>query len=132
MKAWLALPLMLGLAACMPAAPVELSAEEASELRMAIGNRAPGRPVSCVSQRELRGNRSVGEGAIIFETIGNDIYVNRPAAGCPEIRLGRTLVTRTTGSQLCRGDIADVVDLVSNTSFGGCALGDFIPYRRDP
>ena len=89
-----------------------------------------GPTVSCVPQRDLRGNRSVGEGAIIFDGPGNLIYVNRPPAGCPDMRFGRALITRTTSSRLCAGDIVTVADLTSGSEYGGCGLGEFTPYRR--
>lgn len=99
----------------------------AQELR---GYAQSGPPESCVSQRNLRSNRSVGEGAIIFEGPGSLLYVNRPSAGCPDLNFGRTLISRTTSSRLCRGDIVTVADLTSGAEFGGCGLGDFVPYRR--
>ena len=99
----------------------------AEELR---GFAQAGPTVSCVSQRDLGSNRSVGEGAIIFDPPGDLLYVNRPPAGCPSMEFGRTLITRTTSSRLCRGDIVTVADLVSGSEFGGCGLGDFTPYRR--
>jgi hypothetical protein len=99
----------------------------AQELR---GRVQAGPSVSCVSQRNLRGNRSVGEGAIIFEGPGALVYVNRPPAGCPSLNSGRTLITRTTSSQLCAGDIVTVADLTSGSQYGSCGLGEFTPYRR--
>ncbi len=96
----------------------------------ALAGRSEGPAVSCINQRGLRGNRSLGEGVILFEGRGDTLYVNRPAAGCPVLDFGRALVTRTTSTQLCRGDIATVVDPISGFSHGSCALGDFTPYRR--
>src|SRR5687767_12610907 len=58
---------------------------------------------SCVNHRDLGGNKSVGD-AILFTGKGGRLYVNRPAGGCSNINLGRALVTRTTSTQLCRGD----------------------------
>ena len=84
---------------------------------------------SCVSHRKLGGNKSVGD-AILFHGQTGRVYVNRPPGGCPNVNLGRSLVTRTTGSRLCRGDIATVVDPVSGASYGGCGLGEFVPYKR--
>lgn len=84
---------------------------------------------SCVNHRDLGGNKSVGD-AILFSGNSGRVYVNRPAGGCANINLGRSLVTRTTSSQLCRGDIATVVDPVSGASYGGCGLGEFVPYKR--
>ena len=81
--------------------------------------------------RDLRGNRSFGEGAIVFDgPTRATLYVNRPSGGCPDLGFGRALVTRTPSTRLCQGDIATVVDLSSRTSFGACGLGEFTPYRR--
>ena len=93
------------------------------------GYEQAGPAMSCVSQRSLGGNKSVGD-AILFHGTTGRLYVNRPAGGCPSMNLGRSLVTRTTSSQLCRGDIATVVDPVSGATYGGCGLGDFVPYKR--
>jgi hypothetical protein len=85
---------------------------------------------SCVQLRTLGGNRSAGEGAIIFDGPGRRIYVNRPPAGCPELRHGRSLQIRTSSGQLCRGDIATVFDPAGGFTYGACGLGDFTPYER--
>lgn len=89
-----------------------------------------GAPTSCVRQRDLRGNRSAGEGAIIFDGPGSLIYVNRPRGGCPMLGANRALLTRTPSTRLCEGDIATVFDPVSSLEYGGCGLGEFTPYRR--
>ncbi len=120
----------LAAAACAPAAPLEMTEAAQSQLAEELRGRVAGPPVSCVSQHLLRGNRSIGEGAIIFDSTSNLLYVNRPPAGCPELRHGRALVTRTSTGQLCRGDIASVLDTASGMQFGSCGLGDFTPYRR--
>jgi hypothetical protein len=130
MKKLLLLPLAALSAACVPSEPIELSAEEQTELAAELRGRTAGPTVSCVNQRDLRGNRSVGEGVILFDGPGDLIYVNRPAAGCPLLDSSRALVTRTTSTQLCRGDIATVIDPVTNFQYGACGLGDFTPYRR--
>lgn len=106
------------------------TASEAS-LSTALRDYEPaGPPVSCVQTRELGGNHSAGD-AIVFEgTTRSRLFVNRPAAACPDIGSGRALQTRTFTNQLCRGDIATVFDPVSGITFGGCGLGDFQPYRR--
>jgi hypothetical protein len=124
----------LGLAAACTAnepADPRVAQTQAEQLSRALAGYEPaGPPTSCVQLRDLRGNRSAGD-AIIFEGATNStLYVNRPPGGCPSLDFGRALVTRSTTSQLCRGDIADVVDPVSRTTYGGCGLGDFEPYRR--
>jgi hypothetical protein len=95
------------------------------------GYEQSGPAVSCVNRRDLGSNRSAGEGAIIFEgRTRSRIWVNRPAGGCPSLEFNRTLITSAPSSQLCSGDIARVVDLGSSVEHGGCALGEFTPYRR--
>ena len=130
MKKMLAISLVALGGACVPAEPIGLSPAEQAEFAEATRGYTAGPATNCVNLRDIRGNRSIGEGVILFEGLGNALYVNRPAAGCPEVRPGRTLVTRTSSGQLCRGDIATVVDPVSGIEYGGCGLGDFIPYRR--
>jgi hypothetical protein len=98
-----------------------------AELR---GYEPAGPPVSCVSMRTLQGNRSIGEGAIVFDGPSGRKWVNRPPAGCPSLEFGRALQVRTSSSQLCRNDIVTVLDPVSGSQYGSCGLGDFEPYRR--
>lgn len=110
---------------------VDMAANDEATLAAQLRGYEPaGPPVQCVSMRDLRGNRSAGEGAIVFSGTGGRLWVNRPAAGCPDLGFSRALRTRTTGTRLCRGDIATVFDPVARTEFGGCGLGDFEPYRR--
>ncbi|HMJ92654.1 MAG TPA: hypothetical protein VK472_01000 [Allosphingosinicella sp.] len=93
------------------------------------GYEQAGPAMSCVNHRDLGGNKSVGD-AILFSGHSGRLFVNRPAGGCTNMNFGRTLVTRTSSARLCRGDIATVVDPVSGFSYGGCGLGDFVPYKR--
>jgi len=100
----------------------------AAELR---GYEPDGPALSCVNLRSLAGNRSAGEGAIVFSgTTRSRLYVTRPPSGCPQMQFGRSLQIRTTSSQLCRGDIATVVEPSFGGDYGSCSLGDFEPYRR--
>jgi hypothetical protein len=120
------------LASCTDERPADMVANDETRLAATLADyEQSGPPVSCVNQRDLHGNRSVGEGAIIFEgATSAALWVNRPPAGCPSLDSGRALITRTTSTQLCRGDIATVFDPVARISYGGCGLGDFTPYRR--
>ena len=122
----------LGVAGCANQEALErMDAETDAALAEELNGWAQaGPPQNCVSQRMLRSNRSVGEGAIIFEASSDRVFVNRPPAGCPGIRFGRALSTRTTSSQLCAGDIATVFDPVSGSEYGSCGLGEFTPYQR--
>src|SRR3712207_4387379 len=109
MKTHALFPLLALCAGCTAGgeAPAEMSATAQSRLAEELRGYTAGPTLSCVSQRDLRGNRSVGEGAILFNgRTRSTIYVNRPPAGCPELDTSRALITRTTGTQLCSGDIA--------------------------
>ena len=129
----LALPLLAGLVAgCMAQEPVELSPAAQTRLAQELEGRTAGPSQACVPQQTLRGNRSIGDGVMLFDGPGEIVYVNRPAGGCPSLEFGRALVTRSISSQLCRGDIVTVVDPTTGTEYGGCGLGDFVPYRRAP
>jgi hypothetical protein len=117
--------------ACMGGSPPEPSPRALAELDDALQGRVAQPPRHCVSQRDLGGNRSIGEQAILFGGRTNRIvYVNRPPGGCPDISGGRALRVRTTSSQLCAGDIVEVFDTANNISFGSCGLGDFTPYKK--
>jgi hypothetical protein len=110
---------------------VDMAANDEATLAAQLRGFEPdGPPVNCVASRDLRGNRSAGESAIVFTGAGGRLWVNRPSAGCPDLRSSRALRTRTPSTRLCRGDIATVFDPVSRFEYGGCGLGDFEPYRR--
>jgi hypothetical protein len=131
----LAAPLaLLGAGCAADDGEAAAEAEARTETRLAAelrGFEPDGPPVSCVNLRSLGGNRSAGEGAIVFSgNTSSRLYVNRPAGGCPQMQFGRSLQVRTTSSQLCRGDIATVVEPSFGGDFGSCPLGDFEPYRR--
>ena len=136
MKKILALSFVALTAGCMMDEPMEMSRQEVSRgsesLAAALGDRVQGGPAqACVSERALQGNRSAGEGAILFDTTTSGlVYVNRPDGGCPELTGGRALRLRTPSTRVCRGDIVSVFDPLSEFDYGSCALGDFVPYRR--
>ena len=133
MKQALILASAAALLAAGCATDVDHEARSEDEARLAeelAGYEQSGPARACVAMRDLGGNRSAGEAAIIFGGTGRNLWVNRPAAGCPKLGVGQALQTRTSGTQLCSGDIATVFDTTNGMSYGGCALGEFTPYRR--
>jgi hypothetical protein len=127
----LILVLVLTTAACAQQGPMAMTAQQDLDFQKAIAGRTPGPPQSCVQQRLLQGNKTYGQSVIVFgDTADSMIYLNRPPAGCPELRGHAALRTRTTTDQLCRNDIVTVFDPTTGIEFGGCGLGDFVPYRR--
>jgi len=106
-------------------------AQAQAGLTAALAGYSAGETSNCVNARDLQGNRSFGEQAILFDGTGGRLYLNRPN-NCPTLGAGRTLRVRIDSTRLCSGDMADVVDLSSGVNYGGCALGDFTQYRRTP
>ena len=78
----------------------------------------------------MRSTRIVDESAIIYELSSKRWLVNFPAGGCSALRPDRVLVTRTPSDELCRGDIARIIDPPTPIEYGSCGLGDFVPYTR--
>jgi hypothetical protein len=127
----LSLAALAALTACTAQGAPQMDADQQASLDQVLSGYTAEPTVSCIESRNLQGNRSFGEGVILFEgPTRSTLYVNRPPAGCPELRPGRALQVRTTVSRLCRGDIVTVFDPVAGIQYGGCGLGDFTPYRR--
>ena len=128
------LPTLLLLAACTPTArDLERQADAEAGARAALerelAGRVPGRPQSCVSQLELRGSLKAYGDTLVYAA-GPDRLVNRTSGGCERVGNDAILVTRTSSSQLCRGDIATTLDQTARFQNGSCSLGDFVRYRR--
>ena len=128
--------LFLGSAALIAAIglPAAAQAPEATTLTPkvaeALAGRTAGKPVSCVRLREVRSTQIVDESAIIYKLNNKKWLVNFPSGGCASLRPERALVTSTPSTNLCRGDIARVIDPPTPIEYGSCGLGDFVPYSR--
>ncbi|MEE4350725.1 MAG: hypothetical protein V2J26_10885 [Pacificimonas sp.] len=127
-----ALPL-LALTACatseaMTARMAQPSSEEAARYLAA----APvGDPVSCLSTHQIRQTEGLSGNAILFETVGGDLFRNELNASCPGARRDASFSYRIPGPRLCRGEILQFFDPFSGMEYGACSLGDFVPIE-DP
>lgn len=110
--------------------PPPLSPQARADIDAALAGRTAGPPEQCVRQQELRGNRPIGENAILFEGRGDVVYLNRPSGTCDGLRPWSALRFRTVNTTLCAGELAVVFDPRTGMEYGGCSLGRFIPYRR--
>lgn len=123
---------MLCLSACaMDHRPAEANDAGRAALAQALAGRTAGQPQSCINPTVSRTSRTIDREGILFGT-GSRIYLNRPRDGCPQLREGRALVTRTPTGQLCSGEIVRIVDPLNGVNYGACSLGEFIPYDRAP
>lgn len=111
--------------------PAPLSEKQAAKLERALDGRVPGEKINCISQFG-RANLTVISDNVLLYRAGSVIYRNDLIGSCPGLTRGDTLITRSFGSQLCRGDMARTANLIGGVAAptGSCALGDFTPYRR--
>lgn len=125
------IPLAMAVMAPVSAATAQQTNGEAA-LQTMLAGRVAGAPVSCVSLPQLGSSNTIDGTAIVYRANGSRLYVNRPQNGGSSLDSDDILVTRTVGSQLCKGDAVDLVDRSSRAPKGFVILGDFIPYDRAP
>jgi Family of unknown function (DUF6491) len=129
------LMLSLFVAGCANTEPsqstLKYRAFEAERLEKRLANYTAGTPKRCVRLRELSGPESYGDGTLIFSNGRNLLYRNDTRGACRKIGAGRALITKTWGSEVCSGDFAQVADLSAGYVTDNCALGEFVPYRRN-
>ena len=129
------LPSLLLLAtACTPTAgDLERQAARDAGARAALDTElaglVPGKPQVCVNTTDLRDLKAYGA-TLVYHGTGRDKFVNQTSGGCERVANNDILVTRTSSSRLCRGDIATTVDQSSRSFSGSCGLGEFVRYSR--
>lgn len=98
----------------------------------ALAGKSAGKPEKCLPTFRSNDMTVIDDHTILFRD-GRTIYVNNTLGRCSSLgNSGYALVTRNIGPQLCRGDIATVVDTQTGMTVGSCAMGDFVPYRATP
>ena len=118
-------------AAALAAGSSAMAAPIAPEARLErlLEGRTPGKPASCINQRDIRSVQIVDRTAIVYR-VGGKLFVNRPRSA-NQLRRDDILVTNTIGSQLCRIDIVRTVDRTALFPTGFVSLGEFVPYTRN-
>ncbi|HEY0011829.1 MAG TPA: hypothetical protein VGB79_03140 [Allosphingosinicella sp.] len=107
-----------------------MNAEESAALSEALEGRTAGPPRSCIRLQDVRNTRSVARDTILFEAAGDVVYVNRARSSCPDIKSWHAIRHRTVGTNICANELIRVFDPNSDIEFGGCSLGEFVPWRR--
>jgi len=109
--------------------PAQRSARAQQSYDKALAGKTAGKPESCLPLQRSNDMQVIDDNTILYRD-GRTTYVNTPLGGCNNLGNGSyALVTQSQGSQLCRGDIAQVRDMTTGVTVGSCALGDFVPYR---
>lgn len=118
------------LIASMVAAPLA-AARKTPEERFAqlTAGRTAGKPVDCIRLYPSADSVIIPHKAIAYRQ-GSAWYVNEFHGDCPQLSDDTILVTRTPGTQLCRGDSADLRSSSSHMVMGACIFDSFTPYMR--
>ena len=132
MRLFMLASIAAGLCACATASePTYRSAQAQHEYEHLLAGKTAGKAEKCLPTYRSNDMTIIDDDTILFRD-GRTVYVNHPLGGCNNLhQSGRALVTRNFGPQLCRGDLATVVDNTSGISVGACSLGDFIPYKSN-
>lgn len=128
-----ALPLALIAAMAFTAQPAAArNASPEAKLARAIEGRVAGEPVDCLYLRDIRSSRIIDDTAILYETTGGTLYVNRPRSGETSLDSRDVMITDTHSPRLCNIDVVRLVESSTFMQTGFVMLGDFVPYRKPP
>jgi hypothetical protein len=131
MRAWMILtPLLLTACAATDSRPEPLTAKQAGKLDKALAGLTPGEPVDCISRFPSSNLTVVSDSVLLYRVSSRLIYRNDLIGSCSGLARGDTLITKSWGAQLCRGDLARSADLTIGIPTGSCAIGSFTPYRK--
>lgn len=109
--------------------PTPLTQKQADKLETALVGKVPGEKLACIN-RDPQTNLTVISGNVLLYRVSKRlVYRNDLIGECRGLTRGDTLILRSWGSQMCRGDLATSADLTVGITTGSCALGDFTPYR---
>lgn len=101
-----------------------------AELAKMTAGRTPGPPAECISRYPSMSSTTIERTGVAYK-VGNTLYVSRFEGGCPELNSFRVMVIKTPSNQLCRGDIADIIETPPAASWvGSCTFGKFVPYTK--
>ncbi len=118
----------VGSCAAGPPQPTASPKQQMAAQRLLQGKVA-GPPVGCISTIRANDMRWLDASTVAFKQGSNLVYVNHFNGGCDNYGERYAMVTRQVTSQMCRGDIVQLIDPVAHYPAGSCVFGDFIPYR---
>lgn len=113
--------------AAAPAASTDRTKDDAALARVTAG-RTAGTPVDCIDRGRSDDFHVAGR-HLIFRARARVAYVSELTPGCPT-GSRQALVFRSISSRICRGEIAESVDLLGSAAGGSCTVGVFVPYER--
>jgi hypothetical protein len=121
------------LASCTTAPqPIARDAGKQAEFAQLLAGKVAQRPMTCLPHYQANDMRVIDENTIAFRNGPRSTVVVHMNGGCNSLGYpSYALVTHQVGSaDLCRGDIARVVDLQNGMTVGSCSFGEFTPFVR--
>lgn len=116
-------------AGALPSAAAAPRSDGKAALAKLLAGRTAGTPVDCIAVTSTTSTEIVDRQALVYR-VGGRLYVNVPRSGADRLDDDTILVTRLTGSQLCRSDRIDLVDRVTRAPRGFALLDRFVPYTK--
>lgn len=83
----------------------------------------------CIALHRIRSTRIIAGEGIVYERTGQKALINRPRHGGKRLVPNQILITRTSGTLLCAGDIVHLADNLLGATSGFVALGRFESYH---
>jgi hypothetical protein len=127
---WMAPLLLTGCTGSYEAKP--LTDKQAAKLDKALAGKVPGEKMSCINREPQTNLTVISNNVLLYRVSRKLVYKNELIGSCNGLTYGDTMIVRSFGSQLCRGDFTTTANLQTGMTSGACALGDFIPYRAPP
>jgi hypothetical protein len=121
---------LIGTGATAVTAKQQDNSKNEAKLAKLLGDRVAGKPVDCIQQYQIRSTQIIDRTAIVYDTGGGKLYVNRPRMGAESLDNDSILVTKTHSSELCSIDTIDLIDRGSRMRSGFVGLGKFVPYTK--
>ncbi|QGP79438.1 hypothetical protein [Sphingobium sp. CAP-1] len=109
--------------------PRPLTDKQAAELDKALAGKVAGEKVSCINREPQTNLTVISNNVLLYRVSRKLVYRNDLIGSCSGLTHGDTMIVRSFGSQLCRGDFTTTANLQAGITTGACALGDFTPYR---
>lgn len=129
MRGWIGMAPLL-LAACTGSyEPTPLTVKQATKLDKALAGKVAGEKVSCINREPQTNLTVISNNVLLYKVNRKLVYKNDLIGSCSGLTYGDTMIVRSYGSQMCRGDFTTTANLQTGITTGACALGDFIPYR---
>lgn len=109
--------------------PMPLTIKQSATLDKALAGKVAGEKMSCINRQPQISLTVISNNVLLYRVNRRLVYKNGLIGSCSGLTSGDTMIVRSFGSQMFRGDMATSANLVSGMTTGACALGDFIPYR---